>query len=310
MGLGVGRGGAAPDAILAAMSAETDILEQPRLAPEWQDWLAGSVVRGCVDADILAVMCENGFEASYARVAIAVVRSMTERVQQQAPSMLSGYRADPIRLPAVNRLEVEGHSIGIGFTLADPNVALLQNLLSADECAELIALARGRLARSTVVDRASGGDQVSAVRTSAGTYFERGENRVAALLEQRIAALCGLPLENGEPLQILHYQPGNEYQSHHDYFDPVDPGSAELLRWGGQRVATVVVYLNHVAQGGETRFPELSLDVKPLCGGAVYFEYLNGAGELDTRCLHAGTPVIAGEKWIATKWLRQGHYQR
>ena len=126
------------------MSAATDILEQPRLAPEWQDWLAGSVVRGCVDADILAVMCENGFEANYARVAIAVVRSMTERVQQQAPAMLSGYRADPIRLPAVNRLEVEGHAIGIGFTLADPNVALLQNLLSADECAELIALARGR----------------------------------------------------------------------------------------------------------------------------------------------------------------------
>ena len=100
------------------MSAATDILEQPRLAPEWQDWLAGSVVRGCVDADILAVMCENGFEANYARVAIAVVRSMTERVQQQAPAMLSGYRADPIRLPAVNRLEVEGHAIGIGFTIA------------------------------------------------------------------------------------------------------------------------------------------------------------------------------------------------
>ena len=58
------------------------------------------------------------------------------------------------------------------------------------------------------------------------------------------------------------------------------------------------------------RFPELSLDVKPRRGSALYFEYRNAAGELDARCLHAGVPVIQGEKWIATKWLRQGPYQR
>ena len=292
------------------MSAVLDPPPIPRLAPEWQDWLAGNVVRGCTDADMLSVMRDNGFQEHYARVAISVVRSMTERVQQQAPQMLSGYKADPIRLPTHSTVRAGDREIGIGFTLSDPNVALIQDLLTEQECEKLIALSAGKVTRSSVVDRATGSDQISAVRTSAGTHFERGENAIVARIEQRIAALTGLPIENGEPLQILYYKPGNEYLAHHDYFDPTDPGSAEVMRAGGQRIATFVIYLNNVTEGGETRFPELSLDVKPRRGSALYFEYLNAAGELDARCLHAGVPVVQGEKWIATKWLRQGAYQR
>lgn len=287
----------------------------PRLSPEWQDWLAGNVVRGCGDAEMLEAMRGSGFDEHYARVAISVVRSMTERVQQQAPEMIAAAtepvaRADAIRLPAGARVRVADREIGIGFVLADPNVALLHDLLSEQECERLIAMSAGKLTRSSVLDRRTGGDQVSAVRTSAGTFFERGENAIVTRLEQRIAALTGLPVEHGEPLQVLHYQPGNEYLAHHDWFDPADPGSAEVLRNGGQRVITVIVYLNEVAAGGETRFPEIGLDIRPHRGSAVYFEYLNAAGDLDRRCLHAGVPVAQGEKWIATKWIRQGPYQR
>ena len=59
------------------MSALTDTPMPPGLSAEWQDWLAGNVVRGCTDADMLSVMREQGFDGQYARVAIAVVRSMT-----------------------------------------------------------------------------------------------------------------------------------------------------------------------------------------------------------------------------------------
>jgi prolyl 4-hydroxylase len=287
----------------------------PRLSPEWQDWLAGNVVRGCADGEMLEAMRGSGFDEHYARVAISVVRSMTERVQQQAPEMIAAatevaVRADPIRLPAGSRVRVADREVGIGFVLADPNVALVRDLLSEQECERLIAMSAGKLTRSSVLDRRTGSDQISAVRTSAGTFFERGENAIVSRLEQRIAALTGLPVEHGEPLQILHYKPGNEYLAHHDWFDPADPGSGEVLRNGGQRVITVIVYLNEVAAGGETRFPEIGLDIRPHRGSAVYFEYLNAAGDPDRRCLHAGVPVEQGEKWIATKWLRQGPYQR
>jgi prolyl 4-hydroxylase len=287
----------------------------PRLPTEWQDWLAGNVVRGCTDADMLETMRASGFDDHYARVAISVVRSMTERVQQQAPEMLAAataapYRADPLRLPQAARVRAADRDIGIGFALADPAIALLHDLLSAQECDRLIALSAGKLTRSSVLDRQTGGDEVSPVRTSAGTFFERGENAVVARLEQRIAALTGLPVEHGEPLQILYYRPGNEYLAHHDWFDPADPGSVEVLRNGGQRLITLVIYLNAVEAGGETRFPELGLDIRPHAGSAVYFEYMNAAGELDRRCLHAGVPVARGEKWIATKWIRQGPFLR
>jgi len=40
-------------------------------------------------------------------------------------------------------------------------------------------------------------------------------------------------------------------------------------------------------------------------GNAVYFEYANSLGQTDPASLHASNPVIAGEKWVATKWMRQ-----
>jgi prolyl 4-hydroxylase len=282
----------------------------PGLAPDWQDWLAGNVVRGVGDAEMLDAMRNAGFDENYARTAISVVRSMTERVQRESPALLVQYRADPIRLPAANRVRAADRDVGIGFVLQDPNVALLTGLLSGKECEELIRLASGKMRRSQVVDRGSGQLEVSAVRTSEGTHFQRGENALVQRLELRIAALTGVPVDHGEPLQVLHYRAGDEYRPHHDYFDPASPGSQEHVRQGGQRVATMVIYLNQVEEGGGTGFPELELSVRPQPGCAVYFEYFNSAGELDSRCLHAGAPVARGEKWVVTKWLRQGPYFR
>jgi prolyl 4-hydroxylase len=51
--------------------------------------------------------------------------------------------------------------------------------------------------------------------------------------------------------------------------------------------------------------PRLGLAVLPLRGNAVYFEYCNEAGQVDPLSLHAGAPVLSGEKWVATKWMRQ-----
>jgi prolyl 4-hydroxylase len=117
-----------------------------------------------------------------------------------------------------------------------------------------------------------------------------------------------LRVEQGEPLQILHYGLKGEYLPHHDYFDPNDPGSPVILKTGGQRIATLVMYLNTPEEGGATHFPELDLDVKARKGSAVYFEYMNKNGQLDSRSLHAGMPVLKGEKWVATKWLRESNY--
>ncbi len=280
-----------------------------QLTPAWQDWLTTNVVRGCTEADMLKVMADNGFEPLFARHAIHIVAAMAERVKS-APNaaMLTDYQADPIRLPSGTRLRAHDREVRVAMLLANPNVALIDGLLSEQECDKLIQLSSGRLKSSEVVDRESGGSYRSDVRRSEGCHFERGENAIVQRVEERIRALTGIPVDCGEPLQMLHYGIGGEYLAHQDYFDPKDPGTAALTRIGGQRVATFVIYLNQVADGGSTDFPELELSVKPNKGSAVYFEYHNNAGHLDPRCLHAGTPVAKGDKWIVTKWLRVRPY--
>ena len=97
---------------------------------------------------------------------------------------------------------------------------------------------------------------------------------------------------------------GAEYQPHYDYFDPAHVSTPNILKRGGQRVGTLVIYLNTPLAGGSTIFPDIGLDVAPVKGNAVFFSY--DRPHPATQTLHGGSPVIEGEKWVATKWLRQG----
>jgi prolyl 4-hydroxylase len=193
------------------------------------------------------------------------------------------------------------------MTLASPRVVLFGNLLSKQECEELMAQARPRLQRSLTVQTDTGGSEVNVQRTSDGMFFERGQTPLIQRLEERIARLVNWPIENGEGLQILHYQPGAEYKPHYDYFDPEHAGSAKILARGGQRVGTLVIYLNNPVKGGGTIFPDVHLEVAPRQGNAVFFSYERP--HPSTRSLHGGSPVIEGEKWIATKWLREREFR-
>lgn len=89
-----------------------------------------------------------------------------------------------------------------------PTLALLGAVMSPDECAQLIALARPRLVASTVVDPQTGQDVVAGYRNSLGMFFRPGENELIGRLDRRFAELMRLPTENGEGLQVLCYGPG------------------------------------------------------------------------------------------------------
>jgi len=183
-------------------------------------------------------------------------------------------------------------------------VVLFGGLLSDDECDALMALSLPRLARSETVQHDTGGSEINAARTSDGMFFERGEAPLIQRIEQRIAALLHWPQERGEGLQVLRYRSGAQYRPHYDFFDPVQSGSAAVLRRGGQRLGTLLMYLNTPAAGGATTFPDLDLEVAPIKGHALFFSY--DRPHAGTGTLHGGAPVTDGEKWVATKWLREG----
>ncbi len=193
------------------------------------------------------------------------------------------------------------------LAMQSPRIVVVADLLSPEECGEMIALARSRLTRSETVETSTGGSAVNAARTSDGMFFKPAEFPVCARLEQRLAVLVDWPVENGEGLQVLRYRPGAEYRPHYDYFDPAEPGTPTILKRGGQRVASIVCYLNTPEAGGATVFPDIGLEVAPVQGNAVFFSY--DRPHPSTRTLHGGAPVTAGEKWVATKWLRESRFE-
>jgi prolyl 4-hydroxylase len=218
-------------------------------------------------------------------------------VEQSSSELLAG---------AANEIHTPDRVVHVLLAINAPRIVLFGNVLAPQECEALIEMSRERLARSTIVDPRSGRLESHVDRTSEGTFYRRGENDLIARIERRIAELADYPVERGEPIQVMRYLPGAQYKPHFDYFDPAEPGSAAVLGTGGQRMATLVMYLNDVEAGGSTIFPRIGVDVLPRRGNAVFFAYSDELGRLDTRTLHGGSPVAQGEKWIATKWLRLG----
>ena len=186
------------------------------------------------------------------------------------------------------------------------DVLVLDNFLSREECEMIRSKSIDRLSKSFTVDPQSGGQQDHPHRLSEGTFIHNVESPEIYKINQRIEQVCNWPLDKGEALQILRYIKGGEYRPHLDYFPPYQPGSARLIERSGQRVGTLICYLNDVEAGGATIFPNLGLEVTPALGRAVFFNYTDYTDYLSS--LHGGTPVITGEKWIATKWMRQQNF--
>ncbi|RWR92379.1 putative prolyl 4-hydroxylase 3 isoform X2 [Cinnamomum micranthum f. kanehirae] len=205
----------------------------------------------------------------------------------------------------------------------EPRAFIYHNFLSKDECEYLIELAKPHMHKSTVVDSQTGQSKDSRVRTSSGMFLRRGQDKIIRNIEKRIADFTFIPVEHGEGLQILHYEVGQRYEPHYDYF--LDQFNTKN---GGQRIATVLMYLSDVEEGGETVFPsananyssvpwwnELSecakkgLSVKPKMGDALLFWSMRPDASLDPSSLHGGCPVIKGNKWSSTKWMHVDEYK-
>jgi len=278
------------------------------ITPELRQWIVSQAQAGCQPDAVLQAMRASGWDEDIAINALeeTLRTHLAEHARQHGlpePSIVP----EPDLRDSPSILWAGDRQVRVLMALRNPRVVVFGGLLSDEECDELVALSRQRLARSETVDNSTGGSEVNPSRTSEGMFFQRGENPLCARIEQRIATLVNWPLENGEGLQILRYGPGAEYRPHHDYFDPAQPGTPTILKRGGQRVGTLVMYLNTPAKGGGTTFPDVHLEVGPVKGNGVFFSY--DRPHPMTRTLHGGAPVVEGEKWVATKWLREGRFE-
>ncbi|XP_004487245.1 probable prolyl 4-hydroxylase 10 [Cicer arietinum] len=199
----------------------------------------------------------------------------------------------------------------------EPRAFMYHNFLTKEECEHLMNIAKPSMQKSAVVDNETGKSLITSIRTSYGTFIERGHDKIVSNIEKRIAQVSLIPIEHGEGLQVLHYKVGQKYDTHGDFF--MDNFS---VRHGGQRIATMLMYLSDVEEGGETMFPyanrnfssvpwwnqlsdcgKLGLSIKPKMGDALLFWSMNPNATLDLSSAHGSCPVIKGDKWSCAKWM-------
>ena len=275
--------------------------------PALRSWMLERVQAGDTPQAMLQAMIDQGWQPQQALDAIeATLREHIDQVSAANALPPAAAVPQPVGINDRWQLDIDGRRIQVLASMVLPRVVVFGNLLDEAECTQLIELARDRLRPSTTLNLETGEDQNVAERSSEGLFLQRGENALCRRIESRIARLLDWPVEFGEGMQILRYGPGAEYRPHYDYFDPDRPGTVETLKRGGQRVASLVMYLNTPEAGGATTFPESHFEVGAVCGNAVFFSY--DRPHPMTRSLHGGAPVQQGEKWVATKWLRQSRH--
>jgi prolyl 4-hydroxylase len=195
-------------------------------------------------------------------------------------------------------LDEEGEFLGESASEClsdDPMIHRFPAFLTSDECDYLAETALPRLQPAVVIHPTTGAFLRDPVRTSTSAGFPFvAEDPVLHAINRRIARATGTSYEQGEPLQVLSYEPGQQYKLHSDAL----PGQ------GNQRVVTFLVYLNDDYAGGETSFPDLGIAVRGAVGEGLIFHNVDAHGQPHPRARHAGLPVSRGRKLILSKWIR------
>jgi hypothetical protein len=186
-----------------------------------------------------------------------------------------------------------------------PRLISYREFLAPALCAHFIERARPKLVPARVNDARGGGLRLDPMRTNTCAVFSLIETDfLTQLVRARMAAAAGVSVDALEPAEILHYEPGETYRLHVDFFHPQLPTFAQEMRTKGQRVKTCLVYLNDDLDGGETEFPKLGIKFRGGRGEALIFDNVGPNGAGDIRTLHTGLPPTRGEKWLLSQWIR------
>ncbi len=273
---------------------------------DWKIWIWTNVSRGCSKAGIFKILTDNGFsygaikqELNYEPtqpVGLIANPLLAEVTSSQAESSISQPTA-PIQhyFPNANKIATD-----------QAEIYTVDNFLSAAECQALVALIKGELIPSTITNN---NEVDAAFRTSRTCSLSQIDHPLVKEIDRRLCQYIGINPHYSEGIQGQHYEIGQEFKAHTDYFE-----AHELQTFGaeqGQRTWTFMLYLNDTQQGGETAFKKLGKTFRPTRGQGIIWNSLNPDGSPNPDTLHQAKPVQSGEKTIITKWFRamgQGKY--
>ncbi|XP_027360889.1 probable prolyl 4-hydroxylase 9 isoform X2 [Abrus precatorius] len=166
-----------------------------------------------------------------------------------------------------------------------PRALYFPNFASTEQCERIVDMAKRGLKPSTLALRKGETEEnTKGIRTSSGVFISASEDKTGVLdaIEEKIAKATKIPSTHGE-------------------------------------LASFLLYLTDVPEGGKTMFPFenglnmdgsygyedcIGLRVRPRKGDGLLFYSLFPNGTIDPTSLHGSCPVLKGEKWVATKWIR------
>lgn len=191
------------------------------------------------------------------------------------------------------------------FQVDDIGGCLYQNVFSTMMCRHFVLKFKAQMKPSMVYDPVTGRGEPNPVRTS--TYLQVTNQHIDWFVldaERRLAQISGVEANFGEPLSVLQYSAGQQYKPHYDAFVGDDEAIEAMLEDGGQRMKTMICYLQSANDGGETAFIRKGIKLNPLPGNVLIFDNADDDGNILKDSYHAGLPVKKGTKWIMTKWIR------
>ena len=184
-------------------------------------------------------------------------------------------------------------------------ISEIKGFFTEDEADYVISAGEAFLAKATVNDESLGQIEDESRTNSFANFYFLESDVVLASLNARLVKFAGAKGKGGDPLSLLHYQVGQSYAPHYDFFDPVFPAHVAPLEEGGQRTQTMLVYLNDDYEGGETDFPEVGFRYRGCKGDLLLFHNVDSQGVPDRDTLHTGRAPTSGEKWLLSKWIRK-----
>ena len=192
-----------------------------------------------------------------------------------------------------------------------PEIYYIDNFVKNQEIEYIINASKDKLknAKVSFLEKDKNKYKKNTGRTNRSYWLNKQSNPIVLKLCKRIAREINCDWKKFENYQVIHYGIGEEYQYHYDAYDKRNLEKYNVFCGEkGNRLKTVLVYLNDVEEGGGTGFKNVGKGgtiINPEKGRMVVFENVNKNNEIYKRSLHAGLPVIKGEKWAFNLWLRE-----
>lgn len=276
-------------------------MEHRPFSDSWKYWIWSNVHQGSSKDDIFGILLQQGYDFE------DIVDELGHRPEVDLEDLLKvpvpqGTVSESRYEPRKNAILKANFAVP-AKRIEDKNAEIytVSNFMSKKECQKMVDIICSQLSPSELTT-----DEIDKhFRTSRTCYMTHLDNEFVKKIDKRICDAIGIKAECSEEIQGQHYEIGQEFKAHTDFFEPDSDEFEKHAKKKGQRTWTFMVYLNDVEEGGETKFVALHKKFRPKTGKAIIWNNLLPDGSPNHKTTHHALPIKKGTKTVITKWFRE-----